>query len=334
MKKPFSKLKIALLADDFTRLALGHECKIRNVTPWTYAAVLRYWKPDFLLVESAWHGRWKSWQYRVAAYPGHPKRSNTKLRQMLVLAKDLGIPCVFWCKEDGVHFERFIHSASLFDAIFTVDENSVPRYREVVGPDIPVHPLMFAVQPAIHHPNGKHSSPHAAGCFVGSYSRTIHPKRRERQEMLFHAARHVGLVVYDRNSNRKSGIYRYPHLPGVTVRRCVPHEHTAPVYAGHRFALNVNTIDDSPTMFSRRLLEIMASGGLAVSTPAVAIERHFRDLCHVVDSLEDAEALFGRLQHGWDRRDREMAREASVHVHEHHTWEKRLARVCEVALGG
>jgi spore maturation protein CgeB len=331
MPKPFAKLKIALVADEATRLALRHECEVAHLTPWHYRHVFKNWKPDLLLVESAWQGRWNSWKYRIAAYPDHPHRSNRRLQNMVSTAKELGIPCIFWSKEDGVHFERFAASASLFDAIFTVDVNCLPRYRKLVGKDVPVDVLMFAVQPAMHHPNSAAVGADARGCFLGSYSRHIHPRRRERQEMLFEAAGKTGLVVYDRNSNRPSRIYRYPRMPGLEVRGRVPHKKTAATYATHRFALNVNTVDDSPTMFSRRLIEIMASGGMAVTTHALAVEHLFPGLCHVVDTTDEAQVLFERLREGWSLQDREMVRAACDHVHRHHTWAHRLPQIVDAA---
>lgn len=334
MPKPFASLKIALVADEATRLALHHECQVAHLTPWHYRHVFRHWKPDLVLVESAWQGPWNSWKYRIAAYPDHPRRNNLALQKMVSAARELGIPCIFWSKEDGVHFERFAASASLFDAIFTVDANCVPRYRQMVNQNVPVDVLLFAVQPLIHHRNGADPGADARGCFLGSYSRHIHPRRRERQEMLFDAAGQSGLVVYDRNSNRLSPIYRYPPMPGVEIRRRVPHTKTAPTYATHRFALNVNTVDDSPTMFSRRLVEIMASGGLAVTTPALSVTRLFPGLCHVVDDDATAKALFELLARGWSRHDQEMVRAASDHVQRHHTWALRLQQIADVARRG
>ena len=331
MSQPFAKLKIALVADDATRLALQHECQVAHLTPWHYRHVFRHWKPDLLLVESAWQGRWNSWKYGIAAYPDHPRRTNEQLQNMVLAAKERGIPCIFWSKEDGVHFERFSASASLFDAIFTVDANCVPRYRNMVGKNVPVDVLMFAVQPAIHHCNGTVAGADRRGCFLGSYSRHIHPRRRERQEMLFEAACKTGLVVYDRNSNRPSPIYRYPQMPGLEIRRRVAHAKTAPTYATHRFALNVNTVDDSHTMFSRRLIEIMASGGMAVTTPALSVAQLFPGLCHVVDNKTQAENLFVRLHREWTEADREMVRAACDHVHQNHTWAQRLQQIADVA---
>lgn len=83
-------------------------------------------------------------------------------------------------------------------------------------------------------------------------------------------------------------------------------------------------------MFSRRLIEILACGGLAVSTPALAIEHMFKDYCHVVGDAPAAHALFARLaRDGYSARDREMMRAGAEHVLAHHTWAQRLETILD-----
>ncbi|WP_407851520.1 glycosyltransferase [Bordetella petrii] len=325
----FKKLKLALISDELTALCLQHECEIRNISPLNYRVVFRYWRPDILLVESAWYGKGNAWKFKIASYDGHPKRNNDELRRVVTCARDMGIPCVFWNKEDGVHFDRFIQSASLFDHIFTVDANALPRYREALGDAASVHPLMFAIQPALHSP-ANHGYRYSRACFVGSYSHHIHPRRRMWQDMLFEGTQQLGLTVYDRNSNRRSDVYRYPTRPWIDLRTQIPHRNTAQVYREHMVCLNVNTIEDSPTMFSRRFLEIVASGGLAVSTPALSIEQQFSDYCHIVSSSEELEDLLGALQNGWRPADKEMVQAGARHVLQFHTWEKRLEEILQI----
>lgn len=322
--KEIRALKVALVSDELTRCCLKRECCVRDVTPLNYPFIFRFWKPDLLLVESAWSGWKNSWKYRIASYPDHPERTNSRLTKMVAYAKNLGIPCVFWNKEDGVHFERFKRSASLFDFIFTVDENCIPAYRELTANRVPVHSLMFAIQPSIHY-----AKPHAApvnknGSFVGSYSRHIHNERRKWQDMVLRSAAPVGLTVFDRNSNRKSPNYRYPEISGIEIRSAVSHADTADIYRDYSFSLNVNTVIDSPTMFSRRLIEILGCGGVAVTNPAKSVEKYFKEYCHIVSSEQEAEELFGRLQRGVSKEDRHMALEAAAYVRAHHTWEHRL----------
>lgn len=327
---PFARLKIALIADELTSACLARECRIMHVTPRNAAVVLRLWRPDILFVESCWNGRREAWKYRIAAYPDHPDRDNRALQDVVVMARERGIPAIFWNREDDAHFERFIASARLFDAIFTVDEKVIPRYREVVGPDVPLAVLMFAVAPAIHHPADVAPIPRAA--FAGSYSSTLHPRRRYWQHMMFDAAAPLGLTVFDRNSSRRAESYRFPRRPWIEERCAIRHDTTADVYRRYIANLNINTIEHSPTAFSRRLVEILASGGLAVTNPTCAVERLFAEYCAIVRTPEEGGELFARLaREGRSRREREMVRAAAEHVLGAHTWRHRLAQVAAFA---
>lgn len=279
---------------------------------------------NVLFVESAWFGRWNSWKYKIASYPDVPSRNNHALRRLVARARDKGIPTVFWNKEDSVHFERFIDSASLFDVVLTVDENCIPRYRERLSPGVKLGVMPFPVQPAIHHPGSGEPRLRRAN-FVGSYSRHIHDRRREWQDTLFRAAEPLGLTVYDRNSGRKGERYRYPPLPWMDVRPAVRYEQTADIYRNHAVSLNVNTIEDSGSMYSRRLVEIIACGGLAITNPSPAVSRYFADYCTVVHSGEEAREVMARIaRDGLSRQERERARAGAEYVRLHHTWAHRL----------
>ncbi len=325
---PFKDLRIALIADEFTRSCLSFESKVRDVTPLNYRLLLKFWRPDLLFVESAWQGKNKAWRYKIASYPDHPERNNSALRKVVEYASKHGVPCVFWNKEDGAHFERFISSAAMFDVIFTVDANCVDRYKARIKRNVVVKPLMFAVQPAIHYVTGNGYKEKRA-CFLGSYSTHIHERRRKWQDMLFAASSEIGLTIFDRNSNRKSRIYRYPELPGVEVRKSVPHEHTAQIYRDFMVSLNVNTVEDSETMFSRRLIEIIASGGLAVTTPARSVDKYFKNYCHVVATEGEARYLFQQLKNGRRPEDNRIAQEGADYIRRNHTWAHRLKLILD-----
>lgn len=321
---------IGLVADELTRTCLSRECTVLDLTPTNHRRLLQRERPQMVFVESAWSGHRNAWKYRIAAYPDHPERNNADLARLVATARELGIPAVFWNKEDSVHFDRFIASAALFDHVFSVDSTCVPRYRAVMPQAKTIAPLLFAVQPAVHHFTGIAPRLPRAN-FVGSYSRHIHDQRRSLQDMLFAVAgRTLGLTVFDRNSDRRSEHYRYPALPGLEVKPAVPHHATARLYRDYLVSLNVNTVVDSPTMFSRRLVEILGCGGLAVTTPAASVDALFAGFCHVVHDEAHVEELFARLRRdGLSAQDRQMMAAAAGHVARHHTWAQRLAQVCE-----
>lgn len=325
------KITIALIADELTSKCLQIETNVYYITPLNYKFILLFFKPDFLFVESAWHGKRDEWKFKIASYPEHPKRNNKALQKVVGYAKKLNIPTVFWNKEDGVHFERFIESAKLFDHIFTVDENCIPKYRAAIGDNVTVNTLMFAVQSKIHYFSGFNFKYNRAN-FVGSYSHHIHDRRRLWQDMMFRSASRtgLGLSVYDRNSSRKSSNYRYPQLFGMDINSSVKYVDTAKIYKDYLVSLNVNTIEESATMFSRRLVEIIGCGGIAVSNSSPAVEKYFKDYCYVINDETEANELFDRLKNGPSELDFQRARAGADYVANKHTWSHRIDEICSI----
>ena len=325
-------LKIALICDKLTSKSLEVETNIYHVTPLNYKILLKFWKPDILFVESAWSGYKNKWKFKVASYPDYPKRSNKKLKKVITYAKKLGVPTIFWNKEDGVHFDRFIDSAKLFDHIFTVDRNCISKYKEIVHENVTVNTLMFAVQNKFHNFTGFNFKYKQAN-FVGSYSHHVHEKRKIWQDMMFRSVSDIGmgLTIFDRNSDRKSNNYRYPKFKHLDVMPAVSYEKTATIYKDYILSLNVNTIEDSPTMFSRRLIEILACGGIAVTNPTVAIDKLFKKYCHSVSSQEEMDELFYRIhKFGLSKKDKKMAQAGAEYVLKYHTWTHRLEEISKV----
>lgn len=324
--------RVYLVSDDLTADALKDEIDLIHLSPLNYRLKAYFKRADYLLVESAWQGQNNKWKYKIANYPDHPKRTNKSLQRLVDFAKNCGIPTVFWNKEDGAHFSRFINSAKLFDHIFTVDENCIDDYRRIVPPTTTINTLMFAVQPSIHYPNPG-IRPANRATFIGSYGKHIHNARRSWQDMIFQAASDANypILVVDRNSDRKNDAYRFPHFSNITVSPRVPYSDTANLYRNNAISLNVNTVTDSRTMYSRRLVEILACGGIAVSNPAVSVQTLFGDYCHILDNPDQARELFSRFQiDGPSLLDLERAMSGAEYVAKNHTWSHRLAQISEV----
>ena len=326
---PFARLKIALLSDDLTRACLRRECRVMNVTPDNFDAVRR-WGPDLLLVESCWNGFEGQWRYGIASYPDVPERNNDALAALVAVARDAGIPAIFWNREDGVHFDRFIASARLFDRVLTVDETMIPAYRDALGPGARVGTMMFAASRYLHQPRA--IEPERRAAFVGSYGAHVHDRRRAWQDAMFEAAKVIGLTVYDRNSDRKPERYRYPERDWITTRPAVPPTRVPAIFRRHAVNLNVNTIVDSPSAFSRRLVEILACGALALTNDSAAVRAHFADDCVISDDPEEAFALFERIaREGRSAAERERCLAAARHVRDHHSWTQRIPILLDMA---
>lgn len=330
----FGRLKIALVADYFTTECLSMECRIRSLTPQNFREVIGDWKPDLIFVESAFHGMGGAWRYELAKQPKLLRLTKPRAIHALVnFARECGIPTVFWNKDDGAFFDAFINVAEVFDHVFTTDQDCVEKYRKHVRPGVPVNTLAMPYQPEFHNFTGFDFKRHEA-CFMGSYYRRILNERRRFLDMVFDVCGEtdIRMNVFDRNHHRisKHFEFKFPQGRQLKMHGSVPHRHTGRIYKEHVLSLNVNSVTDSETMISRRLLEILACGGIAVTNPSRAVDRYFRDFCHVVTTREEAKEIFSRLRFGPSKDDLERAEAGARYVRNEHTWEHRLEEICAV----
>lgn len=327
---PPNNIKIALVSDELTAISLDNEkdIAVKHLTTHHWTWLFKVFKPDFLIVESCWRGFKDAWRYKLANYPDYPERHNEDVQRLLEMADKYNVPAVFWNKEDAAHFNRFINVASLFKYVLTVDSNCVERYQAILGNKVKVGVLPFAVQPKFHYPTDLPPR-YRQSLFIGSYSKHLHNARQQWQDMAFSAASPYGLDIIDRNSDRKSDVYRYPALPNTSVYPAIAHNKTGDMYRQYSHALNVNTVTDSPSMFSRRLIEIMACGRLAVTNPSVAVSTRFEGMCEVIESREQADELFAQLSTGYTKQQQEMMRYASNHVLENYNYDQWLQHIVD-----
>lgn len=330
----FGRLKIALVSDYFTADCLSAECRIRTMTPGNFRDVIGNWKPDLVLVESAFHGVDGSWRYELAKQPKLLRLTKpTAIFRLIDFARNAGVPTAFWNKDDGAFFDTFIDVAKAFDYVFTTDKECIDGYRQQVPAHVPVNTLVMPYQPASHNFSGFNFIRNEA-CFTGSYYRRILNERRRFLDMVFDTCEHsqMRLNVFDRNHDRLSRHFefRFPKNSQLHMHGKVPHRETAHVYKSHVISINVNSVTDSETMFSRRLLEILACGGIVVTNASRAIDRHFRDFCHVVNTHEETRELFSRLRHGPSQEDMARAEAGAIYVRQNHTWAHRLEEICAV----
>lgn len=263
-------LKVATILDDFSWLCLQYECSLLKVTPDRWREQLTAEQPSFLFVESAWSGNDGAWQHMISNSSRAPKQP---LVDLVDWCKSKGIPTAFWNKEDPTDLEHFLNAARLFDFVFTTDANCLPRYREELGHDR-VYALPFAAQPMIHNPGPIPGAWQHEVAFAGAWYADRHDRRQQDARAILHPAFKHGLHIYDRNFGRPELADRHgwpaefqPYIVGgVSYREMLA------VYKLYKVFLNVNSVVDSPTMFSRRVLELLACGTPVISSYAKGIE--------------------------------------------------------------
>ncbi len=318
-------LWVAGILDEMSMACFAPECNMITFTPNNWKDKLDQRPPHFLFVESAWQGNEGSWQYKIGKY-NHPDSKG--LEQLLTWCQERQIPTVFWNKEDPVHFQKFKDAARRFDHVFTTDQNMVDDYRNLPNSRIKtVKVLPFAAQPRLHNPifSGERID---APCFAGSYYGNRHAKRREQQEALLDAARPFGLVLYDRNYGSNDQHFLFPERFRKHIKGRLPYAELSEVYRRHKIFLNVNSVIDSPTMLSRRVFELLASGTVVVSTPSKALEEIFGDLVPTVSTESEAKKVISHLLEDEEAR-HDLIRRGIRFIFSKHTYEHRLAEIAK-----
>lgn len=282
-KKPF--LKVACILDIFSYECLKYECNLIQLQPDNWKNILVQEKPDLLFVESAWKGVDEKWKRRVG-YLSISK--DTTLERLVDLCKKLKIPTVFWNKEDPYHFDFFLPTARLFEYIFTTDVNSIIKYKKLLRNDN-VYVLPFAAQIKIHNPIDKDKGKLGQVAFAGTWYNNGHLDRRKNMENVLNPALKYDLNIYDRNYYIEGISYRFPDIYQVCNKGCISYEQMNETYKKYNVFLNINSINDSPTMFSRRVFELLACGTNVISSYSLGIENMFFQIVKLSRNKEDTQ---------------------------------------------
>lgn len=326
---PKRNLRVGIVADPFTITAFEPEAHLHQLPSEASRSYLNELGLDLILVESAWKGNDGSWTGKIAGSHG----SDSPLRSLVTTAQSLGIPAIFWNKEDPVHFDDFIEAAELFDVVFTSDLNRIPDYLARL-PHKNVHALPFAIQPQVHNPIRPKRGYHARGImFAGMYFRDKYPRRRQWMELLLCTSEKFGTggpEIFARHAGLDEK-YKFPEPFQSHVVGELDYPRMLSAYRAYKVILNVNTVEDSPTMCSRRALEAVACGSTVVSSPAQGIDHLLGGhLKTVSDQDQTVQAIGAGLQENNHSTSVSMHR-ARRELWRNHTYSHRLDTILSAA---
>ena len=261
-------LLVATLFDEFSAEVYHPEFRHIALTPFNWKKTITE-KPDFVFMESAWRGHRGIWRGQMARKEG----PSQQLRTMIRAFREAGIPVVFWNKEDPPNYDYFIETAKEADLVFTTAEELIPRYKTTLGHDR-VWLLPFAIQPLIHHPN---TSGDLIGevTFAGTYYAHKHLERKNQIDAIIGGATEFDLDIYPRKQSGPQ--YQWPKGYKKFLRPSLPYRQLLEVQKRYKVALNVNSVTNSPSMLSRRVFELAASGVPIISGQSSALTRFFSD---------------------------------------------------------
>ncbi|NHZ64912.1 glycosyltransferase [Massilia genomosp. 1] len=313
-------LRVAAVMDEFTRASYAPECELLQLTPDAALTELERFQPELLFIESAWRGKDDLWGNKVASRA-------RELLAILAWCKAHRVPTVFWNKEDPVHFDTFISTATLFDHVFTTDIDCIARYKNALG-HARVYLLPFAAQPSCHNPveTGQRKD---AFCFAGAYY-TRYPERiKDLENYIAELPAFRPLEIFDRNFGKQDLNYQFPPVYRPFIVGTLAFHEIDKAYKGYRYAVNLNSIKQSQSMYARRVYELLACNTLVVSNFSRGIGLMFGDL---VISTDNAKHMLARLRR-LDGHDGAKVRLAALRkVMLEHTYADRLQYVASKAL--
>ncbi|RCL29141.1 methyltransferase type 12 [Pseudomonas sp. AFG_SD02_1510_Pfu_092] len=283
-EQPLSRLKVACVMDEFTFGSYRYECDLMQLTPGNWKAELEGFGPELLFIESAWRGKDELWGSKV----GH---NSQELQDILAWCRQNKVPTVFWNKEDPVHFETFLTTAKHFDHVFTTDIDCIHRYKGALGHER-VYLLPFACQPALHNPIELYERKDAF-CFAGAYYARYPERTRDLGNFVCELPKFRPLEIFDRNFGKNDANYQFPDEYQPYIVGTLPFEKIDTAYKGYRYAINLNSIKQSQSMFARRVFELLGCNTITVSNFSRGVRLLFGDL---VVTTDNGEEMLRRLQ--------------------------------------
>ena len=287
--KPMHDINMACIVDDFTFNSYTPECNLIQLTPKNWAGELSSCRPDLLFIESAWRGKDELWGGKVS-------HKSQELIDVVQWCNDNDVPTVFWNKEDPVHFETFLNTAKLFNWVFTTDIDCIQRYKAALGHDR-VYLLPFACQPTINNPLEKYQRKDAF-CFAGAYYVRYPERTADLENFITELPKFAPLEIYDRNYNKNDKDYQFPEAYLPYIVGTLPFSEISKAYKGYRYAINLNSIKQSQSMFARRVFELLASNTLTISNYSRGLRLLFGDLVITTDSGREAVRQLKSLSDG------------------------------------
>lgn len=276
--------RVAFLCDEMTWQDFRSSCSPIFLHPKVWKEQMDAFRPAVFFCESAWSGIEAYpdvWRGRIYRDRRVSFENRDVLKEILAYCHRNQIPTVFWNKEDPTYFNHelqdFSDTALMFDFIFTTAQECIEWYQHYGHQN--VYLLPFGVNTEMFYPAPEKQKKNAV-FFAGSWFGD-HPKRcQELTALLDYALKqNWELVIYDRMSSSPEERHRFPSKYVPYIHPAVPFSEMPEICRGYEYAINVNTVVDSSTMISRRVLQLAASG-------ATIISNETKGFCALKDCLE------------------------------------------------
>lgn len=312
-------IRVAAILDPFSYECFRYECTLSQISEQNWMQEINSINPDFLFVESVW----EAWDFSTVV-----EDDDHELRKLISYCNRCNIKTVFWNKEDSINYNNFIGIAKLFDLVFTSDINCIDQYKIDLGHDN-IFPLPFAAQPRIHNPIDSFKFKKMDTAFAGAwYNLNVFNERQKDMWFLLNGAVEFNLNIFDRKFHSTSVNFQFPDKFKPYIVGNLNYQDMIKAYKLYKVFLNVNSIKNSSTMFSRRVFELLASGTNVVSAYSKGISEMFDGIVSLVSTESETKKELSLLYS-----DEEYRRRKSVlgirEIHKKHLYQHRFEYILE-----
>ncbi len=277
------KLRVSCIMDTFTYSYFSPEANFNQLTSSSWRSEIEAFRPEVLFVESAWRGKDDSWVQKVEFL-------SQELVDLLSYCREHNIPTLFWSKEDPTYFDNFIDTAKYFDYIFTTDIECIAKYRQHVLHKR-VYLLPFGCQPKIHNPIQRSLRKHGV-VFAGAYYHRYKRRTATLESFMSTLIPLIDIDIYDREFYNSDSVHKFPSAYKPFIRGNLSYKDIDIANKGYEYAINLNSITDSSSMFARRVFELLACNTTVLSNYSKGVERLFGEL---VVTTDDADLMLERF---------------------------------------
>lgn len=280
--------KIGIICDQFYWDSICSAADFKYISPSVTEDELS--KLDCMLVVSTWTGL-KNEEWRGISTEHRPMR--IRAEEIIDICRKRKVPTIFYSKEDPPNYDLYVGLAQKCDFVFTSAAECIPDYKRDCGHDR-VYAMKFCINPTVHNPVGmRYASKERNVIFSGSWMEK-YPHRCKDLDTIFTGILQSGreLNIVDRNyALRGNPMYRYPEKYRRFQSPAIDHASLMKVHKLFDWAVNINTVKDSATMFANRVYELQASGNLLLSNYSVGVSNLLPTVFLVHESDEAARML-------------------------------------------
>ena len=262
--------KIGIIMDEHLLESIAGIANFIPITPENYQDYLDVL--DMLLVTSVVTGINGVWSGIGDVTNGEKRES---LAKIISAYKNTKAKTVFYSLSNAETYDSYIEFAKMTDYVCTIAEELVVDFKRDCGHEN-VQVLPLGINPLVHNPIGfKKFDKNRDVVFTGSWYRD--GDRKKDAQIIFDGVKFSGsdLIIVDRRSESDAENYQFPkqYVPYVSPR--MEHREIQKFHKLFHYAINLNTVMYSETMFAKRVYELQALGNIVFSNYSLGVNTQF-----------------------------------------------------------